>query len=231
MKKKYEILKNEICELNGDILYRIIAIRSFGEVKKGTIGGFIASEKNLSQKGTCWVHDDAKVANKGKVFEDAQIYNGVKVINNGKVYGNAKIRNGVLIDNNVRVYGNADITGLSLITHNVRIYGNAKIVNTLLYNETRVFDNAYLNGYRVHIGGKSKIYGNAKVTGETEIKNSNIYGNSEIHNVGFIKESNIFGNTKLIDLMDERIRYMNINNNKIQKRNKKGKIIIHNPYF
>lgn len=36
-------------------LYRIKAIRSFGNVKVGDLGGFIESENNLAQYWTCWV--------------------------------------------------------------------------------------------------------------------------------------------------------------------------------
>ena len=86
MKKKYELLKNNTYNMNGKTLYRIIAIRTFGDIKKGDIGGWIESEKNLSHKGTCWIHDDAKVYEKAKVCGDAQIYD------HSMVYGEAKVK-------------------------------------------------------------------------------------------------------------------------------------------
>ena len=42
-------------------LYRIQALRDFGNVKEGDIGGYIESEKNLSQDGNAWVSGDARV--------------------------------------------------------------------------------------------------------------------------------------------------------------------------
>lgn len=54
------------------ILYRIRALRSFGTVKAGDIGGYIQSEANLSQEGRCWIHGDSKVYLHGRVEGDEQ---------------------------------------------------------------------------------------------------------------------------------------------------------------
>ena len=43
MEKKYEMFK----EKETDVLYRIRALRDFGYVKKGDIGGYIEKEENL----------------------------------------------------------------------------------------------------------------------------------------------------------------------------------------
>ena len=47
---KYRITDNTI-EHNGHIIHRIQALKDFGNVKKGEVGGYIESEENLSQKG------------------------------------------------------------------------------------------------------------------------------------------------------------------------------------
>ena len=60
--KKYELGKKES---NG--LRRIIALRSFGDVKKGDIGGYVESESNLSQEDSCWVYGDARVSGNARV--------------------------------------------------------------------------------------------------------------------------------------------------------------------
>ena len=46
--KKYE-LTSETKVINGVELHRIKALESFGNIKKGELGGWIESEKNLSQ--------------------------------------------------------------------------------------------------------------------------------------------------------------------------------------
>ena len=48
--KKYE-LTSETKIVFGHILYRIKALSSFGCVSAGDLGGFLESEKNLSQNG------------------------------------------------------------------------------------------------------------------------------------------------------------------------------------
>ena len=52
--KKYE-LTSETKIVFGHILYRIKALSSFGCVSAGDLGGFLESEKNLSQNGNARV--------------------------------------------------------------------------------------------------------------------------------------------------------------------------------
>ena len=58
--KKYR-LTEETTKFGNRTLYRIQALRDFGNVKEGDIGGYIESEKNLSQDGNAWVSGDARV--------------------------------------------------------------------------------------------------------------------------------------------------------------------------
>ena len=63
--KKYELTEEKITLDENQTLYRIKALKDFGDVKAGDLGGFVESEKNLSQDGNCWISDDVKV------YEDA----------------------------------------------------------------------------------------------------------------------------------------------------------------
>ena len=57
MLKKYELT-----EQHPDTgLYCIKALRDFGNVAKGDIGGWIEGEKNLSHEGYAWVYGNARV--------------------------------------------------------------------------------------------------------------------------------------------------------------------------
>ena len=47
--------------------FRIRALRDFGYVKTGDIGGFVESERNLSQDGDCWVSGNAQVYGNARV--------------------------------------------------------------------------------------------------------------------------------------------------------------------
>lgn len=57
---KYE-LTSETLQYAGHTLHRIKALRDFGIINTGELGGWIESEENLSQAGNAWVFDNAKV--------------------------------------------------------------------------------------------------------------------------------------------------------------------------
>ena len=76
--KKYEFTEETI-EVSERTLHRIKAIRDFGYVKAGELGGFIEKEENLSHEGNCWVYNVAKV------------YGDAEVCGDAKVHGNAEI--------------------------------------------------------------------------------------------------------------------------------------------
>ena len=72
MEKKY-ILTEETKEVGGHILHKIQAVRDFGGVQKGDLGGWIESEENLSRDGTCWVYGNGRVFGNGWVYGSARI--------------------------------------------------------------------------------------------------------------------------------------------------------------
>ena len=102
MEKKY-ILTEETKEVGGHILHKIQAVRDFGDVQKGDLGGWIESEKNLSHDGDCWISSN------GKVFDNGEVSGNGRIFGNSWVYGNG------------RVFGDGEVSG------NGRIFGNAKI--------------------------------------------------------------------------------------------------------
>lgn len=59
--KKYELLVDDTITFFGVQLFRIKALISFSGVEKGEVGGYVASESNLSQYGDAWVYGDARV--------------------------------------------------------------------------------------------------------------------------------------------------------------------------
>ena len=102
MDKKYK-LTEETINVNGITLYRIEALKDFGNVKKGDKGGFIEKENNLSQSGDCWVYGNAKVYNNAKVFDNADIYGNAEVYDNATISGNAKVYGNAVICGNTKV--------------------------------------------------------------------------------------------------------------------------------
>ena len=112
--KKYE-LTSETKIVFGHILYRIKALSSFGCVSAGDLGGFLESEKNLSQNGDAWVYGNAEVSGNARVYGNAEVSGNARVSGDARVSGNAEV------SGNARVYGNAEVSG------NARVYGNAEV--------------------------------------------------------------------------------------------------------
>ena len=116
--KKYE-LTDETIDVSGTTLHRIKALKDFGNVKKGELGGYVESERNLSQEGNCWVCGNAKVCGNAWVFGNAEVYGNAKVYGNAWVYGNAEVCG------NAKVCGDADyiiIKGLGSKYRNTTIF-------------------------------------------------------------------------------------------------------------
>ena len=84
MEKKYR-LTDETINVMDRTLYRIEALKDFGDVKKGDKDGFIEKEENLSQSGNCWVYYNAMV------YGNAEVYGHAKVYGDAVVFGKVKV--------------------------------------------------------------------------------------------------------------------------------------------
>lgn len=70
--KKYQ-LTDETLVVNGRTLHRIRALKSFGDVIAGELGGWIESEKNLSHGGNARVFGNAQVCGLDQILWIAPI--------------------------------------------------------------------------------------------------------------------------------------------------------------
>lgn len=197
LKEKRKALKKDECEYE-DIfntsnfvkpklleetynLYRIRALKDFGNVKTGYLGGYVEKEENLSHEGNCWVDDNAKVYNNAKisgnaeVYDNAKIYGEADVFGNAKVYGNAEVYNKTSVCDNAMVYDNAKVSDWVKVYNDAQVYGEAKVYNfTKIGGEAKVYDNAKVYDY-ADVRDKAKVYGNAEVSKKTKM-----YGFTEV---------------------------------------------------
>ena len=164
MEKKYK-LTEETINVNGRTLYRIEALKDFGDVKKGDKGGFVENENNLSQEDNCWVYDNAKVIGNATVESSAVILDNAIISDSAKVYGRAK------------VYGNAQVYGNSVVCDYVEVYDDAKIYeHAFVCGLTEVYENAIVYG-NVEIYENSVVRGECRVNGVAEICDAIITSN------------------------------------------------------
>lgn len=154
--KKYELIDESIRRL-GVTLYRIRALRDFGNVKKGALGGFVQSEANLSHYGDSWVYDDAKVFDRARVIE------------NGKVFYNAEVMGKAIISKNSRVSYRACVTGKAILTDFAHVDDNASVCGRAIIKEhAKISADAWI-GENAIVSKHSCVSGNAYVSHNAEI--------------------------------------------------------------
>lgn len=167
MRKKYEFVPGKeqtiVDPFDGSthVLHQIRAVQSFGDVKKGDLGGYIESEKNLSHMGTAWVDDSCKVYGNARVSGNARICCNSIISDNAKVYGSARV------DGFSCVYDNAEVFGCALIDYACGVCGNARV-----HGHTEIY------GF-CSIHGNAQVYGKANITyGVTLCDNARVYDNA-----------------------------------------------------
>lgn len=166
MGKKYELLKDQTVFFDGVTLYRIRALRDIPWrcVNAGDLGGWVASERNLSQRGDAWVYGDAKVSGDARVFGDAQVHDKAIISGNARVSGRAQICGEACIR------GMAQVCGYALVRDQATVCGNAVVTDEALVegdaeicDHAKVYDDATVKN--AHVRDRVEIAGNACVNG------------------------------------------------------------------
>lgn len=152
MDKKYELIPSDI-----EGYYKVKALRDFGLVKAGDIGGYVQSEKNLSQEGDCWVFKDCFASENAKVSDNAIVMNNSYISGNAKVYGNAIVMYNCNITDDVEIFDTAVVHDCATVRHNVKIYGDSEVGGLIiLYGNVDIKNTRGVYG-KLTIGGKIKI--------------------------------------------------------------------------
>lgn len=157
--KKYKLTHLTKKVYGGHTLHQIKALKSFGDVKKGDLGGWVEDYNNLSQLDTAWIYDNAmvwgnaKVCDKAKIRETAKVLNNAWVFDNAQVYGDATVSGHACIYGNAKVYGDSSIQGQSNIRENDEIKDNGSylIFNNVLSSFGQQFVYV-LSNHRWHVG-------------------------------------------------------------------------------
>ena len=131
MGKKYEFTGKEM--LYPVKLKEIRALRDFGYVKKGDIGGYIESESCLSHEGNCWVYPGGMVYGKSIITHNAVVGEGVTIHNCSVVGGNASVLGKGIKINHSSIGDNSVIEDGSVII-NSAIEGKAVIRQSYIEN-------------------------------------------------------------------------------------------------
>ena len=161
MKDKKYVLTDKTKEIYGHILHRIKAVKDFGDVHKGDLGGWVESEDNLSQIGNCWIYDNAIVCENANVRDNAIVCNNTIVYGDACIWDNAKVRGSAIICDKARiseyacirdyanVYGHVSIRDYAVVCGDARVYGEAIICGGAKIetdNDYAVFKNTWSSG-------------------------------------------------------------------------------------
>lgn len=181
MEKKYELIEQK----NG--LYRIRALRNFSWVSKGSLGGYVQSEANLSQEGNCWIDP------RGVVLENAVVSENAYIGADSVIGGNAQIR------------GKA-IVSYSYVSENAVVEGNAEIdCKASIGGETHIDGDAQI--LYANISGKSSISGKITIAGYGFLRDAWIRHSSDIVFVNFPGANQSSVLTFYVSKIDDRNRF------------------------
>ena len=136
--KKYEI--TEITHPKYPWLHRIRARCQVNEQDgPGALGGYVQTEDNLSQDGTCWIYDQAICCEEAVVEDDGRMFDGAVARGSALISGDARMFERAVAEGNSSFFSGE-------LKEDARLSGNAVV-------------NRSDNGLSPLIGRKSNVYG------------------------------------------------------------------------
>jgi hypothetical protein len=177
--KKYEFTK-EFHNHFGIIVQRIRAVRSFGDVKAGSLGGFIQSERNLSHDGNCWVYNNSLVYLEATVKDDARALDECWIWNSATLRERATAKHKCFLSGSVDVFGQAVIKDEACCTDFSRIFDKC-----VVKERAATSGRAWCHG-KSELAGFSRAAGDAELTGTFKLRgNGKVF--SGVHEKGIIE--------------------------------------------
>lgn len=160
--KKYELWGDAVAHGDEEV-FRIKALRDFNDVKKGDLGGYVASEANLvnDPEDRSWVYDDSVVKGEGRVEKDSFI-DGQSVVKDSRITNGSSISHaskvehsridGSNVQNSRSFYANVVDSDIS---HEC-VVRNSRIENSDLGNGVKVLHSTAIDSSLVNDASISK---------------------------------------------------------------------------
>ena len=117
MQKKYEFIAGDSVQVGHRRLFRIRALRDFGQIRRGDVGGYLEGEANLDHNGHAWVSDVAQVYGPHGCVRDNGCVSGEAWVL-GIVDGDARICDLAVIGEGAHVSGRSVVCGDDIIRGN-----------------------------------------------------------------------------------------------------------------
>lgn len=156
--QKYELLATDLIDESGCPMFRIKALRDFGNIKVGDLGGYVSGEHNLSHEGNAWIADEAQASSRARVYGDALLADRARISDEAQLYETAQARGDVRIGGNTQIYGRAHISECVTVSDNAQIFDDARIRGTI-----RIRGDAWIFA-RAEMFGDGDVFGDALIT-------------------------------------------------------------------
>jgi len=124
---KYVIQEHAQRLPDGRGVRRIKAVREFGNVKEGTIGGFVEGDDNLSHDGLCWIAGDAMALGRSRVTGDALLKDRARIYDWSMITDRCVVQDDAILKDFVFGYDDAVIGEQSLLAEVVTVRDFARI--------------------------------------------------------------------------------------------------------
>jgi carbonic anhydrase/acetyltransferase-like protein (isoleucine patch superfamily) len=126
-------------------------------IHAGDLGGFVESERNLSQDDACWLVPNACVYDAALLCQSAYASGSARVNRNAVVYGMSELNDYVLVTDNSRLRDHTILYDNVTISDNVRVSGHVVLAeNVRLRDNARVRDCGVLD-HNALVGGNANI--------------------------------------------------------------------------
>lgn len=143
---------------SGCPMFRIRALRDFGNIKAGDLGGYVSGEHNLCHEGNAWIADEAQASGRSRVYGDALLADRARMFDGAQLYETAQARGDVQIGGNTQIYGRAQISEFVTVSDNAQIFDDARIRGSI-----RIRGDAWIFA-RADMFGDGDVFGDALIT-------------------------------------------------------------------
>ena len=149
---KYELLQDDFIfpyGEDGPKLYRIRALKDFGDVNKGDLGGYVEGEHNLSNYGDCWIYDNSCVFEGSFIDDSAKVKEDSLISSAAVLVGNSIVKGGSMVRSQAYIGDNVVIDNCVAIFHRAYIFGNSVIKDDkdILYFSQDIYPSDQLISY------------------------------------------------------------------------------------
>lgn len=192
-RKKYELTEETITLFKEYMLYSIKALRDFGGIKAGDLGGYIEKENNLSHNGDAWLYEDAMIYGDAHVYGNARVHGEAEVNGEARIYGEAEVFGDAHVWGDVTVHGNAHVCDNAEVDEIAQVCGEAMVYgNALVRGNALVFGNAEVYG-NAAIGGNVWVDGDVRIQSNDDLCTFGYFGSSNFHTTAFKIEGDGIG--------------------------------------